>query len=192
MSLIGSSRRVLTSVALLAGFASAAAAQTAGTIEGVVFDKNGNVGLPGVTVVIPFTKLTAVTGNDGRFVITGVPAGQYQVAAQYTGYSTEVQRAVRVVSDSLARVSIGLAAAVTAEEKAEAETKAKAIRSLGVTAPEQQPMIIIDGVIQLGSSGTMDIPPADIESIEIVKGAAAAALYGERAKNGVILIKTKR
>jgi TonB-linked SusC/RagA family outer membrane protein len=38
----------------------------------------------------------------------------------------------------------------------------------------------------------VDINPADIESIEILKGASAAALYGSRASNGVILITTKR
>jgi TonB-linked SusC/RagA family outer membrane protein len=38
----------------------------------------------------------------------------------------------------------------------------------------------------------MDINPADIESVEILKGAAAAAIYGARAANGVILITTKR
>ena len=38
----------------------------------------------------------------------------------------------------------------------------------------------------------IDINPADIESVEILKGAAAAAIYGARAANGVILITTKR
>ena len=49
-----------------------------------------------------------------------------------------------------------------------------------------------------GSSGTVqqnraaDLNPNDIESIEILKGAAASAIYGARAANGVILITTKR
>src|SRR5947207_5311067 len=37
-----------------------------------------------------------------------------------------------------------------------------------------------------------DVNPADIESIEILKGSAAAAIYGARAANGVVLITTKR
>src|SRR6185436_3837914 len=37
-----------------------------------------------------------------------------------------------------------------------------------------------------------DLNPADIENVEILKGAAAAAIYGARAANGVILITTKR
>jgi TonB-linked SusC/RagA family outer membrane protein len=43
-----------------------------------------------------------------------------------------------------------------------------------------------------GSDGASNINPDDIESISILKGAAASALYGSRAANGVILITTKR
>lgn len=52
------------------------------------------------------------------------------------------------------------------------------------------PLIIMDGVIISTSLG--DINADDIESIEVVKGAAAAALYGSRAGNGVISITSKR
>ena len=38
----------------------------------------------------------------------------------------------------------------------------------------------------------MDIDPANIESISILKGASASALYGSRAANGVVLITTKK
>jgi TonB-linked SusC/RagA family outer membrane protein len=66
------------------------------------------------------------------------------------------------------------------------------------------PLYIIDGVIVNNDSpelidigGTaqnrlVDINPNDIERIEVVKGAAAAALYGSRANNGVVQIFTKR
>ncbi|MFK7949477.1 MAG: SusC/RagA family TonB-linked outer membrane protein [Saprospiraceae bacterium] len=40
-------------------------------------------------------------------------------------------------------------------------------------------------------NGAMDVNPSDIESISVLKGASAAALYGTRAANGVIVIKTK-
>lgn len=53
------------------------------------------------------------------------------------------------------------------------------------------PLIIVDGVI-LDASSQVDIDPMDIESIEVVKGAAGAAIYGSRAANGVIFIKTRR
>lgn len=53
-----------------------------------------------------------------------------------------------------------------------------------------EPLIIVDGVI-LGS-GTANIESMDIESIEVIKGAAASSLYGSRAAAGVISITTAR
>ncbi|MBI3983338.1 MAG: SusC/RagA family TonB-linked outer membrane protein [Gemmatimonadetes bacterium] len=52
----------------------------------------------------------------------------------------------------------------------------------------QAPLVVIDGVITNG--GIADVDPADVASIEIVKGAAGAALYGSRAQAGVIQITT--
>ena len=52
------------------------------------------------------------------------------------------------------------------------------------------PLILVDGVQISGSLA--DINSDDVESIEVVKGAAASALYGSRAGNGVIAIMTKR
>lgn len=53
-----------------------------------------------------------------------------------------------------------------------------------------QPLYIVDGVI-LGASN-VDVEALDIESVEVIKGAAAASMYGSRAANGVINIQTKR
>ena len=52
------------------------------------------------------------------------------------------------------------------------------------------PMLLIDGVIMGGSLA--DINVDDVESIEVVKGAAAASLYGSQAANGVIVVTSKR
>lgn len=56
-----------------------------------------------------------------------------------------------------------------------------------------QPLIFVDGVEVANEDGALfrSLDPDDIESIEIIKGAAAAELYGERAENGVIQILTK-
>lgn len=60
------------------------------------------------------------------------------------------------------------------------------------------PLLVIDGVPRFSSTtneGEMrlsDLNPDDIESISILKDAAAAAVYGARAANGVILVQTKR
>jgi TonB-linked SusC/RagA family outer membrane protein len=52
------------------------------------------------------------------------------------------------------------------------------------------PLIVVDGVIL--SSSTADLNSLDIESIEVVKGAAGASVYGSRAAAGVIQIRTSR
>ena len=77
---------------------------------------------------------------------------------------------------------------------------------------QNQPLFVIDGIIYdnstsvTGNSGTdgstrsnttysnriMDINPEDIETLSVLKGAAAAALYGSRAADGVVIITTKK
>ncbi len=62
--------------------------------------------------------------------------------------------------------------------------------SLNASGRSQEPLYVVDGVV-LGAS-IADINPSDIESVEIVKGAAASTLYGSRAASGVISIRTRR
>ena len=70
--------------------------------------------------------------------------------------------------------------------------------SIHVRGINSAPLLVIDGVPRFGtntSDGEMrlsDLNPDDIESISILKDAAAAAVYGARAANGVILVQTKR
>ena len=52
------------------------------------------------------------------------------------------------------------------------------------------PLYVVDGVIM--GAGVLDIDTLSVESIKIVKGAAAEARFGDRAKNGVVLITTKK
>ena len=61
------------------------------------------------------------------------------------------------------------------------------------TSQSNEPLFILDGVaISGGGSSAADINPNDIENITVLKGAAAAALYGQDAANGVIMITTKQ
>lgn len=62
------------------------------------------------------------------------------------------------------------------------------IRGIGTTG-DASPLFIVDGV----SQGNIDyLNPSDIESIDVLKDAASAAIYGSRAANGVILVTTKQ
>ena len=80
------------------------------------------------------------------------------------------------------------------------------IRGASSVIGTNQPLFVVDGQpidnsttsVSGGNASTVtqnraaDINPNDIESVEILKGAAASAIYGARASNGVILITTKR
>ena len=84
------------------------------------------------------------------------------------------------------------------------------VRGLSSITGNTQPLIIMDGVPirnegagpnnnndywgnqRIQSNGLVDINPEDIENISILKGAAASALYGSEAANGVVMITTKK
>ncbi|MCB0300985.1 MAG: carboxypeptidase-like regulatory domain-containing protein, partial [Calditrichaeota bacterium] len=78
------------------------------------------------------------------------------------------------------------------------------LRSASTVNGSSDPLYIIDGVIVNNTSTDLlgvqsvvqnrlsDINPADIERIEVIKGGAAAAIYGSRASNGVVQIFTKK
>lgn len=78
------------------------------------------------------------------------------------------------------------------------------LRSASTVNGNSDPLYIIDGVIVnnnstdvLGTTSVVqnrlsDISPQDIDRIEVIKGAAAAAIYGSRASNGVVQIFTKK
>ncbi|NJB35247.1 SusC/RagA family TonB-linked outer membrane protein [Croceivirga sp. JEA036] len=63
------------------------------------------------------------------------------------------------------------------------------IRGVGSLLGNLTPLYIIDGI---PFQGTPNIPPEQIESIDVLKDGASAAIYGTRASNGVILITTKQ
>ena len=64
------------------------------------------------------------------------------------------------------------------------------IRGLNSISASNEPLIVVDGIPYAGN--IRDINPNDIASVEILKDASAAAIYGSRAASGVVLITTKR
>ncbi|MDX5481194.1 MAG: TonB-dependent receptor plug domain-containing protein, partial [Hymenobacteraceae bacterium] len=60
-------------------------------------------------------------------------------------------------------------------------------------ALEGRPLFVIDGVVQGNmEQGELDLQPEDIESVSVLKDSVAVRLYGEKARNGVVLISTKQ
>jgi len=63
--------------------------------------------------------------------------------------------------------------------------------SINAQGRSQSPLYVVDGVV-LNVGSLDELGGLDIESVEVVKGAAGASIYGATAANGVIVIKTKR
>lgn len=66
------------------------------------------------------------------------------------------------------------------------------IRGGTTTSPEgDAPLIIVDGIISQGMRSLQDMNASDIESVQVLKDAASTAIYGAKAANGIIIVKTK-
>ncbi|MGM9509067.1 SusC/RagA family TonB-linked outer membrane protein [Larkinella sp. GY13] len=66
------------------------------------------------------------------------------------------------------------------------------IRGAGSLGAGNDPLYVVDGYPLQNSAQFTRLSPTDIESIEILKDAASAAIYGSRAANGVVIVTTKR
>ena len=66
------------------------------------------------------------------------------------------------------------------------------VERVPATEGTMDPLIVIDGVIQSLEVGMSNLEALDIVHVEVIKGDAAIRLYGERAKNGVVDITTKK
>ena len=161
----------------------------------------------GETATLDFTLDAAATTLD---VVQVTATGQEQ-SRRESGVSTasisvpdEVPQAA---VSNLQTVLSSRAAGVTVQEAGGTTGSAARIRIRGSNSVSlsNDPLIIVDGIrvnndegaTSIGVGGQVpsrlnDINPEDIENIEIVKGPAAAALYGTAAANGVIQITTKR
>jgi TonB-linked SusC/RagA family outer membrane protein len=179
----------------------------AGTQKTAVADGNGAFTIEApqgavltITSVGYRTKEVTVTGTEinetleiAEGALTDVVVIGYQSVRRrdLTGAVGVINpaQANRNVSSTVAESIQGLAAGVTVRNTGSPGAAAKIdIRGAGTFA-SNNPLYIIDGMY---SDATPDFNPNDIESIQILKDASAAAIYGSRAANGVIIITTKK
>ncbi len=119
-----------------------------------------------------------------RSPLRGVTLAGLTLAAVVTACDTEAPTALE---DALLDALADPEAAVNAD----GSDSPGAIQLGGALGDGAAPLIFVDGVeLEAGSAGLSALNPDDIESIEVIKGEAAAELYGERAENGVIRILT--
>ncbi|MBP7438270.1 MAG: carboxypeptidase-like regulatory domain-containing protein, partial [Bacteroidia bacterium] len=79
-----------------------------GRVTGVVIDKANGETLIGVPVMIEGTTLGAVTDLDGRYLITNIPNGTYNIVFRYIGYTTKIIRNVAVQEGSPVNLDVSL------------------------------------------------------------------------------------
>ncbi len=230
--------RAAACLALLLGLGAVPlAAQGTGRISGTV---TGTAGEPiaDATVVVVGTTLAARTGADGRYILTGVPAGSRQVRASRLGLASSAQtvnvaaggeatasfqlsaqmllldtmvavgyttQSRRTVSDAVTSVpaeALQDRQVATVEEALRGRVAGVNIVSSGEPGRNSQvvvrgqnflsaadPLYVVDGMYTRQNPA---LNPEDIESVEVLKDASAAAQFGAQSANGVIVITTRR
>lgn len=92
---------------------------------------------------------------------------------------------------NLLQTLVGTSAGVNLEERGGAAGEPTlSIRGQTSLSASDRPLIVLDGVIYNGSISNININ--DVESIDVLKDASAAAVYGSRSANGVLIISTKK
>ena len=95
--------------------------------------------------------------------------------------------APRSVSDLLRSAAAGLQVSMSTDAEA---AGSYSIRGTTTLSAGSSPLIVLDGVIYNGS--ITDINPQDVASVDVLKDASSAAIYGAKSANGVICINTKK
>lgn len=130
--------------------------------------------------------------NLDEVIVTGVAAGTPRKKLAVSVERIDETKLKEVYASSAASALQGKVSGLTIISSTGEPGSAATILVRGATqiTGSQAPLIILDGAIMEGTLG--DINVDDIESIEVVKGASASALYGSRAGNGVIAVTTRR
>ncbi|MBI4539710.1 MAG: SusC/RagA family TonB-linked outer membrane protein [Gemmatimonadetes bacterium] len=144
----------------------------------------------GETVAVNFAMEERAISMEG-IVVTGVAANTPETELPFTVSHLKVDEVSKIPIPSVGGL---LQAKVPGVKVVQGSGLPGTEPSFQLRGPKsitgsQSPLIVIDGVITNG--GIADIDPADVESIEVVKGASAAALYGSRAQAGVIQVTTR-
>ena len=187
-----------------------AAIQEVGTQNGTTTDFDGNFSIEIENddaelqfSFIGFKSQTVNVGSSDTINVTLLADASSLDEIVVTGYGTQLLRNItgsvstidsevienRSLTSAGAALSGTTAGVFVSQNSGEAGQDEISIRIRGVsTLNNSAPLVIIDGI-----EGDINLlNPNDIESISILKDAASGAIYGSRASNGVVVVKTKR
>lgn len=191
-----------------------------GTTSGAVSEIDGSYQLEGVSAqAILVVSYTGYVGQEiavnNRTLIDVVLSLDVEALNEVVvvGYGTQRKssttgsiaslKAADLVQTPVANVAQGLQARVsgvqiTQNSSAPGGNISVRIRGTNSINGSSEPLYVLDGIQISNGGGVNDVSPLsqinpnDIESVEVLKDASAAAIYGARAANGVVLITTKR
>jgi len=183
-----------------------------GSTKGVATNERGeyDIDIPeGSSKTLQFSYVALVpqevkVGNEKEINISLVPSTVEQQEVVVVGYGTQKKQAItgavvkadlktyeNVTVNNIMETLKGTVAGLNVGEANTAGgVPGVTIRGTNSIAASTSPLIVLDGVIFSGSLA--DISPSDVESVTVLKDASAAAVYGSRSANGVILIETKK
>ena len=154
-----------------------------------------------VTVKKPFIKIILEENSQmlDELVITGYGSLKKSniTSAQVTISSKDIEKTLNTTLDQALQGRVA-GVSVTSNSGQPGGGVSVTVRGLTTINGTGQPLYVIDGVQISGESQRnsvnpiANINPSDIESLEVLQGPSATAMYGSRASNGVILISTKR
>jgi TonB-linked SusC/RagA family outer membrane protein len=182
-----------------------------GTTKGTTSDLNGNytISVGGATDVlvfsaVGFTSQEVVIGEKSLVSVTLEPADKALDEVVVVGYGAQSRRNVtgavakvdmqqtqNLPNTNVTQALRGRVAGVQFTDNGRpGQNGSILIRGPRSLSGGNNPLIVLDGIFFNGSLS--DVNPNDIESMEVLKDASAAAIYGSRAANGVILITSKK
>lgn len=152
------------------------------------------LGMVDKTVVVKSDHIDVVMSQDTYFVDDVVVIGygtskKSDLTGSVSSIKTSELKNTKVGMASNALQGLAAGVQVTAGNLKPGADAGIVIRGAGSVNAGTSPLYVVDGV---PVSGLQDISTSDIQSIEVLKDASSAAIYGSRGSNGVVLITTKR
>ena len=180
-----------------------------GTSTGAVADFDGNYSISADTgdvlvfSYVGFSAQEVSVGNQNTINIVLISSNELDEIL-VTGYGSQTQKEITSAVVSVSEEEFNKGAITDASELLQGKVAGLSIynrggdpnagtvirlRGLTTIGSNTSPLVVVDGVI---GASLQNVDPQDIESINVLKDASAAAIYGSRGSSGVLLVTTKK